>query len=110
MKSIAAAAGVAAVVLAMAAPLSIGGYFIEGHVPAADIQSLLPERPEALGLDVSGIPIRSPRLEQGEQREAFETLLIRRDGRSEGFARQNEPPSGNAPPGSAAAERRRGYA
>ncbi|MBT6927714.1 MAG: DUF411 domain-containing protein, partial [Marinovum sp.] len=28
----------------------IGGYFIEGHVPASDIRRLIEERPEAIGL------------------------------------------------------------
>ncbi|MEO8410813.1 MAG: DUF411 domain-containing protein, partial [Propionivibrio sp.] len=30
----------------------IGNYIVEGHVPAADIQRLLNEKPEALGLAV----------------------------------------------------------
>jgi hypothetical protein len=38
----------------------IQGYVIEGHVPAADIQRLLKEKPKALGLSVPGMPIGSP--------------------------------------------------
>lgn len=32
----------------------VGGYVIEGHVPAEDIQRLLKEKPQALGLAVRG--------------------------------------------------------
>lgn len=35
----------------------IDGYVIEGHVPAADIQRLLTERPDAIGLTVPVMPI-----------------------------------------------------
>lgn len=38
----------------------VQGYVIEGHVPAQDIERLLKERPQALGLAVPGMPIGSP--------------------------------------------------
>ena len=38
----------------------VGGYAIEGHVPAADIKRLLAEKPKAVGLVVPGMPIVSP--------------------------------------------------
>jgi hypothetical protein len=41
----------------------VGGYVIEGHVPAADVQRLLRERPAVLGLAVPGMPIGSPGME-----------------------------------------------
>lgn len=43
----------------------VAGYAIEGHVPAADIQRLLRERPEIIGLAVPGMVIGSPGMEQG---------------------------------------------
>ncbi|MGR3620691.1 DUF411 domain-containing protein [Pseudophaeobacter sp.] len=64
-----------------------GTYVIEGHVPAADIQRLLSERPDAIGLTVPGMPIGSPGMEMGAERDAFETLLIHADGSTEVFAR-----------------------
>ncbi|MFU8833550.1 MAG: DUF411 domain-containing protein, partial [Wenzhouxiangella sp.] len=54
----------------------IGGYFIEGHVPFADIRRLLDERPQARGLTVPGMPIGSPGMEQGDVRQAFDVLLV----------------------------------
>ena len=41
----------------------VDGYVIEGHVPAADIQRLLRERPAIAGLSVPGMPIGSPGME-----------------------------------------------
>jgi len=43
----------------------VGGYSIEGHVPAADIQRLLRERPKVIGLAVPGMVVGSPGMEQG---------------------------------------------
>src|SRR5262245_54079238 len=38
----------------------IGGYVIEGHVPASDVKRLIAERPDAIGLTVPGMPLGSP--------------------------------------------------
>lgn len=43
----------------------VGGYAIEGHVPAADIKRLLRERTKAKGLAVPGMVAGSPGMEQG---------------------------------------------
>ncbi|WP_291729357.1 DUF411 domain-containing protein [Leisingera sp. F5] len=63
-----------------------GPYVIEGHVPAGDIQRLLAEQPAALGLTVPGMPIGSPGMAMGDEREPFDTLLILADGSTEVFA------------------------
>ncbi|MDA9401644.1 MULTISPECIES: DUF411 domain-containing protein [Bradyrhizobium] len=44
----------------------VGGYIIEGHVPASAVQRLLAERPKATGLAVPGMPIGSPGMEGGD--------------------------------------------
>jgi len=38
----------------------VGGYVVEGHVPAGAIRRLLAERPRATGLAVPGMPVGSP--------------------------------------------------
>lgn len=38
----------------------IGGYVIEGHVPAEDVKRLLRERPPIVGLAAPGMPAGSP--------------------------------------------------
>lgn len=65
----------------------VDGFVVEGHVPAADIERLLAERPDAIGLSVPGMPIGSPGMEMGNQREAFDTVLLLRDGSIEIFER-----------------------
>lgn len=65
----------------------VDGYVVEGHVPTADVERLLAERPEAIGLSVPGMPIGSPGMEMGNQRDAFDTLLVKSDGSTEVFQR-----------------------
>lgn len=69
----------------------IDGYFVEGHVPAADIRKLLSERPKARGIAIPGMPIGSPGMEQGERRDAYDTLLVMPDGSSRAFVKHNRP-------------------
>jgi len=38
----------------------VGGYLIEGHVPASDIRRLLDDRPTLVGLTAPGMPQMSP--------------------------------------------------
>jgi len=65
----------------------IGGYFIEGHVPPADIRKLLSRRPDAVGLAVPGMPYGSPGMGPEDQREAYDVFLIKRHGDTEVFTR-----------------------
>lgn len=67
---------------------TVDGYFVEGHVPAADVKRLLAERPEARGLTVPGMPVGSPGMEMpsGEV-EPYEVLLVHSDGSTEVYAR-----------------------
>ena len=64
----------------------IAGYVIECHVPAADIRRLLVERPEAIGLSVPGMPKGSPGMGPEDQREAYDVILIGKDGATKVFA------------------------
>jgi hypothetical protein len=65
----------------------IGGYFIEGHVPAQEVQRLLAERPSARGLTVPGMPIGSPGMEvPGASAQPYEVLLVGQDGSSSVYA------------------------
>jgi hypothetical protein len=70
----------------------VGGYVIEGHVPAADILRLLREKPDALGLAVPGMPIGSPGMdgpEYGGRRDAYDVLLVARGGATRVFQSHN---------------------
>ena len=63
----------------------IGGYFIEGHVPASDIKRLIEERPDALGLAVPAMPYGSPGMGPEEEREAYDVFIIMANGTAEVF-------------------------
>jgi hypothetical protein len=58
----------------------VEGYVVEGHVPAQDVLRLLAQRPKALGLAVPGMPIGSPGMEQGAQRDPYDVLLVSAEG------------------------------
>jgi hypothetical protein len=65
----------------------VGGYIIEGHVPVEDIKRLLSDRPKAVGLSVPGMPIGSPGMEAGDEKEPYEVLLLKADGKTEVYAK-----------------------
>jgi hypothetical protein len=61
----------------------VGGYAIEGHVPAREIHRLLKERPQAVGLAVPAMPVGSPGMdgpEYGTRKDPYDVLLVRKDG------------------------------
>lgn len=53
----------------------IGGYAVEGHVPAATVKRLLLEKPAAKGLAVPGMPVGAPGMD-GWSREPYEVILF----------------------------------
>lgn len=57
----------------------VGGYTVEGHIPAADIHRLLKQRPKGKGIAVPGMPMGSPGME-GPRRQAYSVLLFQADG------------------------------
>lgn len=63
------------------------GYIVEGHVPAADIERMLAERPEIAGLAVPGMPIGSPGMEvQGMDPEPYDVIAFDKNGSTTVFA------------------------
>lgn len=65
----------------------VDGYFVEGHVPAADVQRLLRERPKAKGLAVPGMPAGSPGMEVPSGRvDRYDVMLVGNDGKATVFA------------------------
>ena len=65
----------------------IDGKFVEGHVPAADILKLRAQ-PDLIGAAVPGMPVGSPGMDgavYGGRRDAYDTLLVLRDGSSRVF-------------------------
>lgn len=59
----------------------VGGYVVEGHVPVDVVEKLLKEKPaDVVGVATPGMPLGSPGMEQGGQFEAYDVVLIKKDG------------------------------
>ncbi|MBW4635012.1 MAG: DUF411 domain-containing protein [Iphinoe sp. HA4291-MV1] len=54
----------------------VNGYVIEGHVPAQDIKRLLQEKPNVLGLSVPQMPVGTPGMEMGNQKDPFSVFAF----------------------------------
>jgi len=65
----------------------VGGYVVEGHVPADLITRLLKEKPKVLGLAVPGMPMGSPGME-GPTKDAFDVVTFDAAGKTTVFARR----------------------
>ena len=64
----------------------VGGYAIEGHVPAADVKRLLREKPKAAGIAVPGMVLGSPGMEQDNTKEPYNVVLFNSSGRYRVFS------------------------
>ena len=53
----------------------VGGYIVEGHVPAEFVHQLLEEKPEIAGIAVPGMPIGSPGME-GPDPTPYEVMTL----------------------------------
>ena len=62
----------------------IGGFAVEGHVPAREIKRLLKEpsafAKEVVGLSVPGMPIGSPGMEMDAKRDKYDVMLVLKNG------------------------------
>jgi hypothetical protein len=65
----------------------VNGYVVEGHVPAADIQRMLAEKPKIAGIAVAGMPAGSPGMEVPGRKDAYQVIAFGRDGSTSVFAR-----------------------
>ena len=66
----------------------VGGYVVEGHVPAGVIQRLLRERPAVAGIAVPGMPAGSPGMEYPDARpQPYDVLAFRAEGGWSVYAR-----------------------
>lgn len=65
---------------------SVGGYAVEGHVPAGDIRRLIAEKPQAAGIAVPGMPMGSPGMGEAGEGPGYATILFDRAGKRKVFA------------------------
>lgn len=66
---------------------TVAGYVVEGHVPATDIELMISYSPKIHGLAVPGMPLGSPGMEQGDEKDAFDTIAFDAMGAQQIFAR-----------------------
>lgn len=64
----------------------VGGYVVEGHVPAADVKRLLAEKPKVIGIAAPGMPMGSPGMEGPYQADRYDVVAFDADGKSRVFA------------------------
>lgn len=62
------------------------GYVIEGHVPAADVERMLAEQPDILGIAAPGMPMGSPGMEVDNRVDDYTVIAFRADGSTAPFA------------------------
>jgi len=68
---------------------SVGGYAVEGHVPADLIHKLLREKPAVAGIAVPGMPMGAPGMDQqAGRRDRYTVFLFERNGRTREYARR----------------------
>ncbi len=64
----------------------VDGYTVEGHVPAADVQKMLKERPKITGIAVPGMPAGSPGMEGGTK-QPYDTVAFTKGGATSVYAK-----------------------
>ena len=69
---------------------TVADYLVEGHVPAADVRRLLAEQPKALGLAIPQMPLGSSGMDFGDERDAYDVLLIKSDGTTKVYSSYDE--------------------
>jgi hypothetical protein len=68
----------------------IGGYTVEGHVPAAEISRLLKEKPAIQGIAVGGMPLGSPGMEaSGTAPQPYNVVTFDKQGAVRVYSTQN---------------------
>jgi hypothetical protein len=66
----------------------VNGYVVEGHVPAADINRLLKEKPAIVGIAVPGMPRGSPGMEMPNgATDSYNVVAFTKAGKTTVFAR-----------------------
>lgn len=68
----------------------VGGYVIEGHVPAADVKKILRTRPKLLGLSAPGMPAGSPGMEMGGKKDRFAVIAFDKQGNADKFSEYSD--------------------
>ena len=66
----------------------VGGYVVEGHVPADVVKRLLTERPKVTGVAVPGMPAGSPGMEVPGRRDPYTIVSFDQSGQLKVYERR----------------------
>ena len=67
----------------------VGGYVVEGHVPADVVRRMLTEKPDIAGIAVPGMPIGSPGMEmEGHPGERYDIIAFDKNGQRHVYAQR----------------------
>lgn len=64
----------------------VGGYLIEGHVPAGDVKRLLAAKPKVRGLVSPGMPASAPGMDS-PGKTPYQIYLVSNDGATSSYAK-----------------------
>lgn len=68
----------------------IDGYLFEGHIPASDVKAFLEQKPKLAGLAVPGMPVGSPGMEYGDQKDPYDVIGFTKSGMTMVFNSHNK--------------------
>lgn len=68
----------------------VDGYVVEGHVNYSAIKKMLTEKPDIIGISTPGMPIGSPGMEQGNQKDPYNIIAIHKDGSETIYEKHNQ--------------------
>lgn len=63
----------------------VGGYVIEGHVPAGDVKKAMQSKAAVAGLAAPGMPSGSPGMEMGGRKDSFAVIAFDKSGKTRIF-------------------------
>ncbi len=66
----------------------VGGYVVEGHVPADVVTQMLREKPAIVGIAAPGMPVGSPGMEVPGYKDAYNILAFDKAGKTSVYARR----------------------
>jgi hypothetical protein len=66
----------------------VGNYVVEGHVPADLVKKMLNEKPKMAGIAVPGMPIGSPGMESGSEKQPHDVILFDKSGKTTVYAKR----------------------
>jgi hypothetical protein len=64
----------------------VGGYVVEGHVPAADVRRMLADKPKLVGISAPGMPLGSPGMEGPYPAQRYDVIGFDAQGKTQVFS------------------------